>query len=181
MKITAEPRSDQLNADDFVGRSATFTIAGVRVGKAEQKYDIDLVEVEGRAWRPPLTVLRLLLAAWGDEAGDWVGRKVTLYRDETVAFGKDVVGGIRVSHMSHLPDNKPFETRVTTKRGRRAPLRVEPIVESQPSPEPTAEQVAAETNIDTLTAMWQASGPERRQQIEARVAELRQGESAGGE
>lgn len=37
MKITAEPRSDQWNADDFVGGARVFTIAGVKVGAAEQK------------------------------------------------------------------------------------------------------------------------------------------------
>ena len=37
MKITAEPRSDQWNADDFIGGPRTFTVAGVKVGKAEQK------------------------------------------------------------------------------------------------------------------------------------------------
>ena len=32
MKITAEPRSDQLNADDLIGSSRIVTIAGVRAG-----------------------------------------------------------------------------------------------------------------------------------------------------
>src|SRR5690606_39998173 len=44
VKITAEPRSDQWNADDFLGGPRTFTIAGVREGTADQKYDIELVE-----------------------------------------------------------------------------------------------------------------------------------------
>ena len=42
MKITAEPRSDQINYEDFVGGSKIFTVAGVRNGTAEQKYDIGL-------------------------------------------------------------------------------------------------------------------------------------------
>jgi hypothetical protein len=127
MKITAEPRSDQWNADDFIGSPRTFTIAKVKPGSAEQKYDIELVEGEGRVWRPPLTILRLLMAAWGDEANDWIGRRVTLYRDETVRFGPDAVGGIRVSHMSHLPGNKTFETRITSARGRKSKVSVEPL------------------------------------------------------
>lgn len=128
MKITAEPRSDQWNADDFIGGPRTFTIAGVKAGTAEQKYDIELVEGQGRSWRPPLTVLRLLIAAWGDEAANWTGKKVTLYRDETVSFGPDAVGGIRVSNMSDLPTgNKPFTVKLTTKRGKRASYTVEPL------------------------------------------------------
>lgn len=183
MKITAEPRSDQLNADDLIGSPRTVTIAGVKPGSAEQKYDI-VLEGEQRVWRPPLTILRLLMAAWGDEADVWKGRRVTLYRDPTVTFGPDSVGGIRVSHMSHLPDGKPFTARVTVKRGRRAPITVQPLddepttparTEQPPVQEPTELQVNEETDLDTLGAMWRASGPEMRAVIEARVAELKAG------
>lgn len=73
MKITAEPRSDQINSDDFIGSAQTYTIANVRVGSAEQKYDIELAEIKDKAWRPPLTMLRLLMHAWGDESDDWIG------------------------------------------------------------------------------------------------------------
>lgn len=129
MRITAEPRSDQWNADDFIGGPRTFTIAGVRLGSAEQKYDIELVEGEGRVWRPPLTMLRLLMAAWTDETDVWIGRRVTLHRDEKVRFGPDAVGGIRVSHMSDLPGGKKFATKVTVKRGKRDLVEVEPLQE----------------------------------------------------
>ena len=145
MKITAEPRSDQWNADDFVGGARTFTIAGVKVGKAEQKYDIELVEGEGRAWRPPLTMLRLLIAAWGDEAQQWVGRRVTLYRDESIRFGPEAVGGIRVSHMSDLPGGKAFEVRLTSSRGKRATVHVEPLSDDAPTATP-------ETDGGTISA-----------------------------
>src|SRR5690242_14915165 len=128
MRITTEPRSDQWNADDFVGGPRTFTVAGVKVGSAEQKYDIELVEGQGRAWRPPLTVLRLLVAGWGDDATQWPGRRVTLYRDPTIRFGKDQVGGIRVSHMSHL--DKPLREALTVTRGKRSMFVVEPLVEA---------------------------------------------------
>lgn len=137
MKITAEPRSDQWNADDFIGGPRTFTIGGVKVGTAEQKYDIELVEGDGRFWRPPLTMLRLLIAAWGDDAAVWTGRRVTLYRDETVRFGSDAVGGIRISHMSHLPGNKPLVAMLTSTRGRRARHVAEPLPD-----EPTAAAAA---------------------------------------
>jgi hypothetical protein len=133
MRITAEPRSDQWNADDFIGGPRTFTIAAVATGKAEQKYDIELVEGEGRAWRPPLTMLRLLIAAWGDEADQWAGRRVRLYRDESVRFGSDAVGGIRISHMSHLPGNKSFSAMLTSTRGRRTRISVDPLPD-EPSP-----------------------------------------------
>lgn len=126
MKITAEPRSDQWNADDFVQGARTFTIVEVKPGAAEQKYDI-VLEGSDRVWRPPLTVLRLLLAAWGDEAGEWVGRRATLYRDEAIRFGPNEVGGIRVSHLSHI--DKPLRESLSDKRGSRKVYTVQPLAE----------------------------------------------------
>lgn len=174
MKITAEPRSDQWNADDFIGGPRTFTIAGVKPGTAEQKYDIELVEGQGRAWRPPLTVLRLLIAAWGDDAKAWVGRRATLYRDASIRFGSDAVGGIRVSHLSHLPGDKPLEVKLTASRGKRATVHVDPL-----PAEPTPEQIAGTTDKTALRAMWNATNnADLRAQITARVAEL---DTANGE
>jgi hypothetical protein len=142
MKITAEPRSDQWNADDFVGGPRTFTIAGVKVGAAEQKYDIELVEGDGRSWRPPLTMLRMLVAAWGDDSTQWTGHKVTLYRDDAVRFGADAVGGIRISHMSHLPGNKPMTVKLTESRGKRKPHRVDPLPDDPAAPKPISDDDA---------------------------------------
>lgn len=176
MKITAEPRSDQWNADDFLGGPRTFTIAGVREGTADQKYDIELVEGEGRVWRPPLTMLRVLIAAWGDDGKQWAGRRVTLYHDPDVRFGKDTVGGIRISHLSDLPDGKPLTVRITLSRGRKGTYTVKPLEDTPtpPAAEPTAEQVAAATDLNELRDMWQRSGPERQAQIQARVQELQE-------
>lgn len=173
MRITAEPRSDQWNADDFIGGPRTFTIAGVKPGSAEQKYDIELVEGQGRAWRPPITVLRLLLAAWGDDATAWQGRRVTLYRDEKVRFGPESVGGIRVSHMSDLPGGKSLTVWLTTSRGKKSPVTVDPLPDAPtPPPEPTEAEVAASIDVDQLREWHRRSGPERRAQIEARASEL---------
>lgn len=163
MRITTEPRSDQWNADDFVGGPRTFTIAGVKVGTAEQKYDIEMVEGQGRSWRPPLTVLRLLVAAWGDDATTWVGRRVTLYRDPSIRFGKDAVGGIRLSHMSHLKDGKPLKIALTESRGKRAMHTVDPLPDLSP--------------IEKLKAEWRTADPERRAAIEAEVKALQDAEA----
>lgn len=131
MKITAEPRSDQWNADDFLGGPRTFTIAGVVPGKAEQKYDIELVEGGGRVWRPPLTMLRVLIAIWSDDASAWAGRRVTLYNDPSIRFGPNVVGGIRISHASHI--DKTVTLNLTATRGKKAPYKVEPLPDVDPA------------------------------------------------
>jgi hypothetical protein len=159
VKITTEPRSDQWNADDFIGGPRTFTIAGVKTGVAEQKYDIELVEGGGRSWRPPLTVLRLLVAGWGDDATAWVGRRVTLFRDPEISFGRDKVGGIRLSHMSDI--DTPLSIMLTATRGKRANHTVQPL----PDPTPT-------DRIASLRAEWKTAEPDRRKVIEAEVNRL---------
>jgi hypothetical protein len=151
MKITAEPRSDQWNADDFLSGPRTFTIADVKTGAAEQKYDIQL-EGEARAWRPPLTMIRVLLAAWGDDSDVWVGHRVTLFQDPNVRFGRDVVGGIRISHLSNIGD-KPLQLKVTTTRGKRETVTVQPLKEA-PRRDFLGEAEAANGSADILRALW---------------------------
>ena len=156
MKITAEPRSDQWNADDFVGGPRTFTVAGVKDGAAEQKYDI-VLEGEARAWRPPLTMLRVLIAAWGDDSDAWTGRRVTLYQDPTIRFGRDTVGGIRISHLSHL--DKPLQIKVTATRGKRETVSVQPLKEAAPAParDWLAEAEQADGDVGNLRALYTAA------------------------
>lgn len=165
MRITAEPRSDQWNAEDFIGGPRTFTVAGVRGGTAEQKYDILLVDEE-RVWRPPLTVLRLLMAGWGDDADVWTGRRVTLYNDPSIRFGKDLTGGIRISHMSNLPDGKPLEKSLQESRGKRKKHVINPLPDVAP-PNPNAAKEAA------LLAEYPTADPERQAAIKAEVESLR--------
>jgi hypothetical protein len=124
MKITAEPRSDQWNAEDFLQGPRVFAIAGVKNGAAEQKYDIDLAG-ENRVWRPPLTMLRVLLTAWGDDSDAWVGRRVQLFHDPNVRFGKEAVGGIRIAALSHL--DGPLNLKLTATRGKRVTYTVQPL------------------------------------------------------
>lgn len=125
MKITIQKKTDQLNYEDFLGGvTRTVIIAGVTAGTKEQQYDIQ-IDGDKRVWRPPATVLKLLVAAWGDDATKWVGRRATLFGDPSVPFGSDKVGGIRVSHLSHI--DKPVTERLTITRGRRAPFTVQPL------------------------------------------------------
>lgn len=159
MKITAEPRSDQWNAEDFLQGPRVFEISSVNNGAAEQKYDIGLMG-ENRVWRPPLTMLRVLLSAWGDESDTWVGRRVQLFHDPNVRFGKEAVGGIRIAALSHI--DKPLNLKLTATRGKRVTVTVQPLPDApkqapQPARDFLAEAEQANGDPDLLRALWKAA------------------------
>lgn len=124
---TIVPNSQQLNAEDLLSHPVTVTITGVTKGSAEQPVNIELAEFPGRPFRPSKTVRRILVNAWGAEASAYVGRRMTLYRDPAVKFGGMDVGGIRVSHLSHI--DKPLSVALTVTRGKRQAYTVQPLAE----------------------------------------------------
>lgn len=111
MKITVETRSDQWNAQDFLGGPKTFTVEAVKPGTGPNGlYDV-VLQGETRLWRPAKTVIDVMNALWGDEDTDWMGKRVALYNEESVSFGKDQVGGIRVCGASGITEPKKFRVR----------------------------------------------------------------------
>ena len=162
---TLAPKSDQLDAVDLLGGPRTFTITGVKAGNEEQPVQISLAEFP-RVWRPGKSMRRVMAAAWGTDAKAWVGRRVTLYCDMTVRFGGAEVGGVRISHLSHI--DKPLSVPLLVTRGKSAMFKVQPLKEE---PRPTEADVTACSDRDALTVMWRAH-TDLRPAIEARVAEL---------
>lgn len=176
MKVTIEKKTDQLNYEDFLGGVVrVVTVAGVKKGTKEQQYDI-AIEGDKRSWRPPATVLKLLVEAWGDDATAWVGHRAELYGDPDVDFGpQKKIGGIRVSRVSHI--DGPLSRLLTVTRGQKRLFKLDPLPDAStdtPAPtEPTAEQVAACIDLAELKAMWdRATSDERREQIRQRKADL---------
>lgn len=119
------PKSDQLNADDLMAGPITVTIAEVKQGSAEQPVDVVLVEYPGRAYRPSKSMRRVMVACWGAEASTYKGRQLTLYRNPDIKFGGVAVGGIEISHASHI--EKPLTIALTRTRGTRKDFTVQPI------------------------------------------------------
>lgn len=122
---TTEPKSDQQNFDDYIGGARTVTVAEVKRGSAEQPVEIHLIEFPGRPFKPSKSMRRVLVTAWGPEASDYTGRRMTLYGDPEVKFGGQTVGGIRISHLSDIPEALSIGLTVT--RGKRAPFIVQPL------------------------------------------------------
>ena len=132
MDVTASmaPKSDQLNAEDLLVGPRTFTVREVNPGSDEQPVNVHLTELPGRPYRPSKTMLRLLAAAWGKEANAWAGRRLTLYRNPEITFGRDKVGGIEIAEVSHI--ERPLTLALTITRGRRKNFSVKPLVEKAP-------------------------------------------------
>jgi hypothetical protein len=149
------PRSDQVNADDLIAGPQTYTIREVVAGKAESPFDFLLVETE-RAYRPSKTMRRVIVNAWGPEASAYSGRRLTLYREPSIKFGGATVGGIRISHMSHIDGRVEVQAQVT--RGKREKFTVDPLPDLTP--------------IEKLRAEYRTATEERRQEITAEVATL---------
>lgn len=124
---TVIPRSDQMNADALIGGPITVTISGARIVSADQPVILDLEGYDGRPFKPSLGMRRVLIAAWGKDANAYIGRKLTLYRDPSVKWAGEAIGGVRISHMSHL--DKPLVMPLTIAKGKKKPIKIDPLSE----------------------------------------------------
>lgn len=151
-------KSDQLNADDLIAGPIDVVIERVTAGSADQPVDVHLVGRSGRPWRPCKTMRRLLAGAWGPETDVWIGRAMRLYRDPAVTFGSDAVGGIRVSHLSHLPDRE-FRVALATKRGGKKAM-VSVMRLDAPASAPSLDEVMTDLELspDEVSAWLVADG-----------------------
>jgi hypothetical protein len=150
MDITATlaPKSDQMNADDLIVGPRTITVTKVDVAlKSEQPVAIHFDGDNGRPWRPCKSMRRVLASAWGPDSSQYVGRGITLFRDPGAMYGGQQVGGIRLSHLSHIEG--PLTVMLTASRGKRLPYKVLPL-QAPAAPAPTA--AAAPPAADLIQA-----------------------------
>lgn len=154
MSRFVEAKSDQLNADDLIGAPRTITVTRVTGNDGDQPVSIHYDGDSGKPFKPCKTMRRILLAVWGRNAADYVGRSMTLYRDDGVTFGGLNVGGIRISHMSHI--DKEMLVVVMKTKGKKAGIKIMPLVQQQRQADPNAaanwanEHMAQLGRIDSL-------------------------------
>jgi len=102
MTETIKPKSDQLNADELIGKDLTITITKVEKASAEQPIAIRYDGDNGKPYMPCKSMRRVMVQLWGVDASQYIGRSMTLFRDAKVTWAGAEVGGIRISHMSHI-------------------------------------------------------------------------------
>lgn len=175
MLDTIVPKSDQLNADDLIGGSRTITLTKVSLTGEEQPVALHFEGDNGKPFKPGKSMRRVLVQLWGPDANAYIGRSLTLYRDDKVMFGGVAVGGIRISHMTHI--DREITIALTVTRANRKPFTVRPLkVEGRPRPTPPnvantdspplsltdraeafLKRVAAAGTPEKINAIWAAS------------------------
>jgi hypothetical protein len=125
--------SDQLNAADLIGgKQLTILISKVtKVAKPDQPTVINYHGDNGRPYKPNKGMRRAAAQIWGLDGSIYVGRGMTLYRKDDVTFGKDKVGGIWISHMSHIKDAVTIFIRIS--KNKVVPHTIYPLILDNPT------------------------------------------------
>lgn len=155
---TIVAKSDQLNADDLIGGPITVKISGVNKISGDQPIVIKYEGDNGRPFKPCKTVRRILVAAWGKDASQWGGRLMTLYCDQSVKWGGQPVGGIRISHLSHI--DKELSLSLSETKGKKKPHIIKPLQTSaatQGAP-PAAQQATSAPQGDNILRLIRGDG-----------------------
>lgn len=147
---TLEAKSNQLNAADLIAAPRTIKITKVSAGNKEQPIAINYEGDDGKPYYPSKGMRRAIAAIWGVKGDSYIGRSMTLYNEPTVRWGGIEVGGIRISHMSHM--TKPISLALTISRTSKQayevkPLKVEPSKPLHEEDEPFAPTLETERDV----------------------------------
>jgi hypothetical protein len=137
--------SKYLKAVEFKGRDATLTVTSVSLeklaaedGSVKEKGIVTFKETK-KALVLNRTNAQCLIALWGYETDQWVGKRVTLFPATVQAFGAEELA-IRVRGSPDLKKDMPIEINLPRKKPIRAVLRKTGGngKKTAPAPEPEA-------------------------------------------
>jgi len=152
MRKTIVIKTDQLNADDLIAGPRTIKIRDVVAKETgEQRAHLFFDGDNGKPYKPNTSMLKILCAIWGPDGAKWVGRSMTVFNDKTVKWAGQPVGGIRISHMSHIDEVQVNTIAVT--RGQKKPYTVKPL-ENQPQTQPKEESAPVELTQEQKTLIF---------------------------
>lgn len=155
MEQTIIPKSDQLNSDDLLAGPRTITIREVKiVPGTEQPVGVFFEGDENKPYLPCKSMRRVMVAVWGADASAYMGRSMTIYRDPKVTWGGMEVGGIRISHMSHI--EVPTVLVLTATKKARKPFTVLPMAEKKKAATAQNKQDEPDKNPEQKAREWVA-------------------------
>lgn len=142
---TIAPKSEQLNADDLIAGPRTITVTAVKLVAEDQPVAINFVGDDGKPYKPCKSMRRVLVRAWGADGAQYVGKSMTLFLDEQVRFGGAAVGGIRISHLSHIEKSITMALTATraTKKAYTVQAMAAPVATTAETPDESADLVRA--------------------------------------
>jgi hypothetical protein len=100
---TLAANSNQMNAADIMGVEPIVRIENVSRNNDPKQPLVVYITGGFKPFLPCKTVRRILAQAWGADAGTWIGKWMKLYREPTVVYANEEVGGIRVKALSDFP------------------------------------------------------------------------------
>jgi hypothetical protein len=185
LRDTIIPKSDQLNAEQLLSEPMTITVTGVRRGADDQPVVINYEGDDGRPYKPCKTCRKILIFAWGDDGREWVGRSMTLFNNPEIKFGGVKVGGIRISHMSHI--DREIGISLTATKGKKEPVIIKKLAAPAKKQEPITctldgvlRAIAAATTPEAMDAAKDAAAklpdadkPTAREAYSLRLAALK--------
>lgn len=124
---TIEAKSDQLNADDLISGGRTVKITSVALVNGDQPLAIHYEGDNGKPFKPCKSMRRVLIKCWGSDGNSFIGQTMTLFRDDSVTFGGQAVGGIRISHVTGI--DKDITMSLTASRKSKKPYTVRVLKE----------------------------------------------------
>jgi hypothetical protein len=127
LRSTIVPRSDQRNSEDLIDRPMVIVVTSVEVfDRPEQPVSIHYEGEDGRPYKPSKTMRKILVNLWGYDATLWTGRAMRIICDPEIKFGGEKVGGIVITHMSHLSGAKELSLLMT--KGKKRTHIVHPLI-----------------------------------------------------
>jgi hypothetical protein len=130
MSAVIIPKSDQLNSDSLLAGPITITITEVSIRPGtEQPVTVHYEGEDGKPWKPCKSMCKVMVTCWDKDANQYIGRSLTLWNDPKVKWGGLAVGGIRITHMSHI--DAPRTMALTETKGSKKPFTVKPLVTQQ--------------------------------------------------
>lgn len=153
MRDVIKPKSDQINAEDLLAGPVTVTVEKVEIDLSKEQPVSVFVAGNDRPFKPCKSMNRIMAYFWGEDQREYSGRSMTLYRDEEVTWGGEKVGGVRISHMSHMEGTKPVKVALAANKKQRKPFTITPLIIQKPqAPQPEPEVSLDAANLMARTA-----------------------------
>ncbi len=159
VSATIVVRSDQLNSEDLLpggerGGPMVITVTRVRVTNGEQPVSIEFEGDRGKPYKPSKTQRKVLSHAWGNDADAWIGRSMQLWCDPEITYGKEKVGGVRISHMSDIPGD--FTVSLLMTKGKKSPHSIR-LLKMAPKPAAEAEPPISDEAVHAAVVLLEAA------------------------